>query len=309
MRTSGSLVGVREVESLQLVSERESLEIACGFPTRFMCVLREGCNCCYVACVVSVAAWCVRTVMARLAVDSLAVVFPVWRIVVGKSRCGAPGRLRHIWCSARSVLLLRLSRCSVCRVASLVELYDTCLWLLSAWCWLVVSSSEVLLEFFSVGSGGSEGFFQDYSMLVSAVAMLPQGLRYVIDLAGAFWLVSQNCALVVLVEVLPGPACVVSTVLLAAVFSLKRALPDDGLVSVVGVWLAVLLMEVSILRCGFASHSRCSVFCVLFGADVVVALSKLSAFRVLLLWVSSGESPLVGPVLPRAVDAVVCAAP
>ena len=40
-----------------------------------------------------------------------------------------------------------------------------------------------------------------------------------------FWLVcpggfSQNGALVVLVEVLPGPACVASAVLLAAVFSL-----------------------------------------------------------------------------------------
>ncbi|MQL83928.1 hypothetical protein Taro_016423 [Colocasia esculenta] len=54
-----------------------------------------------------------------------------------------------------SASLLELSRCSVCRVASLVEGYDTCLWLLSALCWLVVSSDEVLPESFSVGSGGS----------------------------------------------------------------------------------------------------------------------------------------------------------
>ncbi|MQL80344.1 hypothetical protein Taro_012789 [Colocasia esculenta] len=55
-------------------------------------------------------------------------------------------------------LELRGKRCSVCHVASLVERCDTCLWLLSAWCWLVVNSGEVLSEFFSVGSGGSEIF-------------------------------------------------------------------------------------------------------------------------------------------------------
>ncbi|MQM11332.1 hypothetical protein Taro_044242, partial [Colocasia esculenta] len=52
--------------------------------------------------------------------------------------------------------LLELSRCSVCHVAPLVERYDTCLWLLSALCWLVVNYGEVLPEFFSVGSGGSQ---------------------------------------------------------------------------------------------------------------------------------------------------------
>ncbi|MQM19918.1 hypothetical protein Taro_052930 [Colocasia esculenta] len=39
-------------------------------------------------------------------------------------------------------------------VAPLVERCDTWLWLLSALCWLVVNSDEVLPEFFSVGSGG-----------------------------------------------------------------------------------------------------------------------------------------------------------
>ncbi|MQM13722.1 hypothetical protein Taro_046652 [Colocasia esculenta] len=33
----------------------------------------------------------------------------------------------------------------------------------------------------------------------------------------------------------------------------RRAFPEGGLVSVVGVWLAVLLVEVSVLRCGFPS--------------------------------------------------------
>ncbi|MQM19264.1 hypothetical protein Taro_052265, partial [Colocasia esculenta] len=53
-----------------------------------------------------------------------------------------------------SASLLELSRCFVCRVAPLVERCDTCLWLLSALCWLVVNSGEVLPEFFYVGSGG-----------------------------------------------------------------------------------------------------------------------------------------------------------
>ncbi|MQM04888.1 hypothetical protein Taro_037693 [Colocasia esculenta] len=51
---------------------------------------------------------------------------------------------------------LREPTCSVCCVALLVERCDTCLWLLSALCWLVLNSSEVLPKFFSVGSGGSE---------------------------------------------------------------------------------------------------------------------------------------------------------
>ncbi|MQM15826.1 hypothetical protein Taro_048778 [Colocasia esculenta] len=48
-------------------------------------------------------------------------------------------------------------RMLVCHVAPLVERCDTCLWLLSALCLLVVNSGEVLPEFFSVGSGGGEG--------------------------------------------------------------------------------------------------------------------------------------------------------
>ncbi|MQM11458.1 hypothetical protein Taro_044367 [Colocasia esculenta] len=83
----------------------------------------------------------------------------------------------------------------VCTVAarlaldSLAVRCDTCLWLLSAWCWLVVNSSEVLQKFFSIGSGGSEvspelivfccpgeGFSQGCFVLVSSVVVLPQSL-------------------------------------------------------------------------------------------------------------------------------------
>ncbi|MQL77099.1 hypothetical protein Taro_009508 [Colocasia esculenta] len=137
-------------------------------PCKFRVRAAVCCSCCCVVYMVSVVTRCVHVVVARFALDSLAVIFPVWRTVAGKSRC------------------------SVCCVASLVESCDTCLWLLSAWRWLVVSSGEVLPESFSVGSSGSE----DCSVLISAVAVLPQGLRYAIVLAGAFWL----C---VLVKVLP----------------------------------------------------------------------------------------------------------
>ncbi|MQL89749.1 hypothetical protein Taro_022340 [Colocasia esculenta] len=50
----------------------------------------------------------------------------------------------------------RAKQMLVCRVASLVERCYTCLWLLSALCWLVVNSGELLPELFSVGIGGSE---------------------------------------------------------------------------------------------------------------------------------------------------------
>ncbi|MQL81514.1 hypothetical protein Taro_013976 [Colocasia esculenta] len=48
-----------------------------------------GCSGCYAACVASVVARRVHIVAARLALDSLAVVFLVWRTLAGKSRCGA----------------------------------------------------------------------------------------------------------------------------------------------------------------------------------------------------------------------------
>ncbi|MQL70696.1 hypothetical protein Taro_003012 [Colocasia esculenta] len=86
------------------------------------------CSCCCTACVASVVARRVRAVAARSALDSLAVVFLVWRTLASQS-------------------------------------------------------SEVLLEFFSVGSGGSE----DCSSLVSAVVVPPQSLRCAVGLAGAFW--------------------------------------------------------------------------------------------------------------------------
>ncbi|MQL96445.1 hypothetical protein Taro_029119, partial [Colocasia esculenta] len=65
--------------------------VACGFPARFVCMLQEGCSCCYVSCSASEVTRCVRAVVARLAVDSLAVVFP----------CGG-----HLQASPGAVLLI-----------------------------------------------------------------------------------------------------------------------------------------------------------------------------------------------------------
>ncbi|MQM11261.1 hypothetical protein Taro_044165, partial [Colocasia esculenta] len=46
-----------------------------------------GCSCCCVVCVASVVARRVRAVVARLALDSLVVVFLVWRTLASQSRC------------------------------------------------------------------------------------------------------------------------------------------------------------------------------------------------------------------------------
>ncbi|MQL84402.1 hypothetical protein Taro_016906 [Colocasia esculenta] len=69
----------------------------CGFTVRFVCVLQKGCSCCHSASVASVVAQCVHAVVARLAVDSLVVVFPVWRTLASKSRRGALGSLQRNW--------------------------------------------------------------------------------------------------------------------------------------------------------------------------------------------------------------------
>ncbi|MQL73689.1 hypothetical protein Taro_006057 [Colocasia esculenta] len=93
---------------------------------------------------------------------------------------------------------------------------------------------------------------------------------------------------------------------IALVFSLSISCDGGG---AVGCFLLLRARESSWFSLP-VRRSRCSVFCVLLGADVgVVLLKKLSAFRVLLLWFSGRESPSMGHVSSRAVGAVVCAAP
>ncbi|MQM17611.1 hypothetical protein Taro_050583, partial [Colocasia esculenta] len=73
--------------------------------------------------------------------------------------------------------LARAKQMLVCCVAPLVERCNTCLELLPALCWLVVNSSEVLPEFFSIGSGGGEVFPRTVLCSFLVVATLPSGLR------------------------------------------------------------------------------------------------------------------------------------
>ncbi|MQL67901.1 hypothetical protein Taro_000153 [Colocasia esculenta] len=179
-----------------------------GARRRWPCVVKTlRCSCCCAVCVASVATQRVRALATRLAPDSLAVVFLVWRTLAGKSKC------------------------YVCHVGSLVERCDTCLWLLSAWCWLVVSSGEALPESFSVGYGRS--FLEPFAVV-------------------------QNGALVVLVEVLPGPACVASAVLLATVFSLMDA---GGLLHFLASYvLAQMVVWMHIVATFWWSHLPLSCF-------------------------------------------------
>ncbi|MQM17146.1 hypothetical protein Taro_050115, partial [Colocasia esculenta] len=124
-----------------------------------------GCSCCCAACVASVIARCVCAVVAQLAVDSLEVVFPVWRTLARKSGRGAPGRHQRFWMR-------------VCRLAE-----RACVWCGLHRCRVVV-----------YGTGRSVLSLLAVPLLLGtipcsflSVAALPQGLRCAVSLAGAFW--------------------------------------------------------------------------------------------------------------------------
>ncbi|MQL99006.1 hypothetical protein Taro_031724 [Colocasia esculenta] len=176
------------------------LWLVASFPTGFKCELQEsvaavaGCACCECGC------W-----FAHATVEFVASV----HIRVGVSR-----RLREPTCG---VAFTNAGLYFVCRAASLAERCNTCLWLLSALCWLIVNFGEVLPEFFSVGSSGSE--VEELRLVALCSGDVSQNgflLSWLVH-SGGF---SQSSALVVLVKVLLGPACVASAVLLAAVTAL-----------------------------------------------------------------------------------------
>ncbi|MQL89076.1 hypothetical protein Taro_021646, partial [Colocasia esculenta] len=112
-----------------------------------------------------------------------------------------------------SASLLGLRRCFVCRVAPLVKHCDPYLWLLCiAWLFCSGGVSQNCL-YCLVGCRFVALKVEDCSWLVSSGCGATSGLRdAAVVLAVAFWWVSQNGALVVLVEVLPEPVCVASTV-------------------------------------------------------------------------------------------------
>ncbi|MQL83704.1 hypothetical protein Taro_016199 [Colocasia esculenta] len=136
-------------------------------------------------------------------------------VVSLRVRVGVSRRLREPTCGVAFTVgvFARAKQMLVCHVAPLVEHYDTCLWLLSALGWLVVNSGEVLLEFFSVGSGGIGCYCVALEVEEHRLVALCSG-----DGFRELLVVVLSGALVVLVEALLGPACITSTVLLAAVF-------------------------------------------------------------------------------------------
>ncbi|MQM08142.1 hypothetical protein Taro_040995 [Colocasia esculenta] len=75
-----------------VVSERVSTEICVRLPYKIHVRAVVDCSCCCVACVASLVTRCVHAVVARSTLDSLAVVFPIWRMIAGKSRRS----LRHL---------------------------------------------------------------------------------------------------------------------------------------------------------------------------------------------------------------------
>ncbi|MQM05545.1 hypothetical protein Taro_038362, partial [Colocasia esculenta] len=206
--------------------------------------------------------------------------------------------------------------CSCCYVACVASVVARCVHTVVAWL---------------------AGFSQDCSVLISTVAVPPQGLRCAVGLDGAFWQVFPERCLGGSGGGSPrtGLCCFYSSACCGVLFEILYHL-------VVGLFILVkVLPRIALCRfwqrffqrvlcvrfrpplccpCGSkwcflllsareslllpVRQSRCSVFCVVFGADMVVALLKSSAFHVLLLWVSSGESPLVGHVLSRTVGAI-----
>ncbi|MQM17460.1 hypothetical protein Taro_050432 [Colocasia esculenta] len=118
-RPSGSLAGVREVESLQWWL---AFQQGPGVSRKRVLLLLLGAR-----------AASMVAVFAHAAVGFV---------------LGLRVRLVEVGVFARAKQML------VCCVALLVEHCYTYLWLLSALCWIVVNSGEFLPEFFSVGSGG-----------------------------------------------------------------------------------------------------------------------------------------------------------
>ncbi|MQL98146.1 hypothetical protein Taro_030850 [Colocasia esculenta] len=193
----------------------------------------------------------------------------VLAVVVGMHvRVGVSRRLREPTCGVAFtgagllsvepveglVSLLELSICSMCCVASLVERCDTCLWLLSAWCWLVVSSSDVLLEFFSVGSGRRLIYARFYllmcylkwrfsqdrvvSLLLAAVFSLKVSGEESFRLAMLFWPLVHLCCTLLSFGACGSTVCSCSSVALSEV----DVLSSSSVVVSVPVWLCAFLV-------------------------------------------------------------------
>ncbi|MQM19093.1 hypothetical protein Taro_052093, partial [Colocasia esculenta] len=130
-------------------------------------------------------------------------------------------------------------------VEGVLAFSDTCLWLLSAGCWLVVNSGEVLPKLFSVGSSG-----KPFVVLLVRVSLRTNG------------------ALVVLMEVLPGPACIAS--------ACCSVLLDGPCCLVVGLRILVKVLP-RIALCRFWRRFSPGVFCVHFGPPLCCPYGSMCA--------------------------------
>ncbi|MQL95364.1 hypothetical protein Taro_028030 [Colocasia esculenta] len=273
--------------------------LVCCFPARVVRVLQVGCRCCCAAYVASVVTQCVRAVVVRLALDSLAEVFPVWRTRVFLERClggsggGSPRTGLRCFCSStccsvlynglcclvvglcvlvkvlpRIVLLSLLTKvlprsalCSFCATVVLPLWFKVC-------CLVGLHSSEVLPEW----------------LLALLVEVLPKTTLCCFEMSCCCCRVdclcysllgrcqSRCCAL----DRASG-CCVGQLVSLFVSKFFSAVLVDfvcpKGTVAIEVVLLALAYWGVAVV---FAPvrQSQCSVFCVLLGADVVVALLK-----------------------------------
>ncbi|MQL99720.1 hypothetical protein Taro_032446 [Colocasia esculenta] len=295
---SGSLAGVREVASFQAGSGCELQKSVAAIAG---CAYYErGC-------------W-----FARAAVE----------FVVGlRVRVGVSRRLREPTCG------VAFTGAGLWSAEPLVERCDTYLWLLSALCWLVVNSGEVLPEFFSVGSSGSEVEVHRLDALCSgdvfpdrlAIVLVRLALRTAPGLTVPWWFwwrFSQNRFVL-----LP-----LATIGLLRGFFLCFPWLLGVVVLVNGNWCHVAqcgdlhgegpspcaVLRATCLVFSVRQHWFSSVWlacagivrsgalcCVLLRADVVIVLMKLLVFIMLLWWVSGGESLLFGLELFQVVGAVV----
>ncbi|MQL70580.1 hypothetical protein Taro_002892, partial [Colocasia esculenta] len=213
------------------------------------CMIRAraaGCSCCCAACVASVVARCVRAAAARLALDSLE-----WSSLCGGFLQESRGAvLLVVFGAFECAFVAKAERACVCVAFIGVELLSAEPVEAEAHRLVALCSGEVSQNRCCCPG---EGFSQDCSTLVSTVAVLPQSVRCAVGSASAFWL---NGALAVLVEVLPGPACVTSVVLLAAVFS--------RMVCVIGLCILVKVLP-RIALCRFWWRFFPEVLCIRFG--------------------------------------------
>ncbi|MQM09907.1 hypothetical protein Taro_042790 [Colocasia esculenta] len=316
-----ALVGVQRVGSLQLVSERGSTENCVRLP----CMIRArvaGCSCCCAARVANVVARRVRAVAARLALDSLAVVFPLREPACGVAFTGA--ELWSVEPSGALVVLVEVLPGPACVVSAVLLAAVFSLMVRVVWSFGLCNLVKVLPRIALVASGGGSprtalsAFWWRFS---------PRLLRVVLVVSAWGFSVKVLCAWPC-VWLLRWPACLVDHFqvsrlhwrdlrvpmarMVCLIFRAQRALVDGGLVSAVGARLAVLLVEAPVLRCGLPlARGRDSLRCVspssVFRWLLEVVILHYGVFRVAMevVLLALARQGVVVVFAPRAAESVL----